>query len=340
MVVDRRSGRIDHQRIADLPQLLSAGDLVVFNNTQVIPARLLGRREATGGAWQGLFLGVDESGAWELLSQTRGKLLPGQRLILHGHSGQPHRVRLQVLGRTAEGHLLVRPDPTVEPPILLGEIGHVPLPPYIRKGADREEDRLRYQTVFASRPGSVAAPTAGLHFSADLLQSLTDKKIGQAFLTLHVGPGTFLPVKVERLADHRMHQEWYQIDEETARKIEDCRARQGRIVAVGTTTVRALESAAEGTHRPSLPPVDGREDSLSPVLSGGTGGLRATDLFIRPGHSFRRVDALVTNFHLPRSTLLVLVCAFAGRDLILRAYQEAVRERYRFFSYGDAMLIL
>jgi S-adenosylmethionine:tRNA ribosyltransferase-isomerase len=314
LVVRRSDGSIAHHTFSDLPTLLAPSDLLVLNDTRVLPARLLGRRQRTGGKWEGLFLGVGKGGVWELLCQTRGRLQEGERVLI-----EPGSLQLQLL-RQHDGHWFARPQedgPALE---LLERHGHTPLPPYIRKGLASEDDRDRYQTIFARHAGAVAAPTAGLHFTSELFSRLDQRGINRAFLTLHVGLGTFQPIKEEDITRHKMHQEWGSLPATTVAAIQDCRASGGRVVSVGTTSVRLLESVA------------------------ATGPLRQwsgdTDLFIYPPYSFRCTDVLLTNFHLPRSTLLLLVAAFAGEELTRAAYQVAVDREYRFFSYGDAMLIL
>lgn len=319
LVLDRATQSIAHHHIIDLPKLLRSRDLLIFNDTRVLPARIYGIRDKTGGKWEGLYLKEHQStSSWEFLATTRGYIHEGEWIILLDRHHQQSPYRLQVVGRTPERHLLARIDPPVAPLHLFEQIGHIPLPHYIRHGIDNDSDRERYQTVFAQSAGSVAAPTAGLHFTPELLMILKEKQIDQAFVTLHVGIGTFQPIKVEKLRNHVMHQEWCQIPRETAHALKCC---MGRRIAVGTTTVRTLESAALSL--PEMGPWQG-----------------STSLFIQPGHQFRAIDGLLTNFHLPRSSLLVLISAFAGRALIRQAYDEAVRLRYRFFSYGDAMLIL
>jgi S-adenosylmethionine:tRNA ribosyltransferase-isomerase len=315
LVLRRADGAICHHHIRDLPTLLKAGDLLVLNNTKVLPARLRGNREATGGKWEGLFLRADANGLWELLSQTRGWLESGEWIAIDSGA-----LRLRLVAKTEEGHWFAQPSESGSPEELLQRYGEMPLPPYIRNGHAEPADRERYQTVFAGRSGSIAAPTAGLHFTPELLNQLADCGIPQAYVTLHVGLGTFQPMQVENVADHRMHSEWCELPAATAEAMQACRQRGGRIVAVGTTTVRVLETAARS----------GAAKSWS----------GETDLFIRPPFSFRAVNALLTNFHLPRSSLLVLVSAFAGIELIRQAYQAAIAEGYRFYSYGDAMLIL
>ncbi len=326
LVVHRARGSFDHRGIRDLPSLLAPGDLLVVNDTKVVPARLVGRRAATGGSWEGLFLRTEaeglHEGAWVLVAQTRGRPAIGERIVLTARDGFD-AVHLELVDRAAGGAWVARPCGTAadEPAeAVLQRVGRVPLPGYIRDGIERDGDRDRYQTVFARAAGSAAAPTAGLHFTEPLFEQLSSQGIAHARVTLHVGLGTFRPLGGERLDDHVMHAEWGECPSETVGAIEQTRQRGGRVVAVGTTAVRTLESAARG-------------GTLSP-WSG------STDLFIRPGFPFRVVDALLTNFHMPRTTLMVLVSAFASRDLVMQAYAEAIRERYRMLSYGDAMLIL
>ncbi|OYP33796.1 tRNA preQ1(34) S-adenosylmethionine ribosyltransferase-isomerase QueA [Rhodopirellula sp. MGV] len=337
MLVNRRSGTIEHHHVRDLPDLLRSEDTLVLNDSRVIPARMIGFRTRTGGRWQGLFLRADaDSGIWEVLTKTRGKLVAGETITVEDRNGLPG-MRLEVVARTNEGHLLVMPRPATEsfgqmssegldedspPHEWLQRYGRVPLPPYIRDGHMVDDDVERYQTVFSKTPGSVAAPTAGLHFTPPLLKQIQSGGTETASVTLHVGLGTFRPVATESLDDHVMHTEWAEISEENAALINERRTAGGRCVAVGTTSVRTLESAAAA--------LDGALDAWS-----GT-----TDLFIRPPYQFKVVDALMTNFHLPKSTLLILVSALAGRELILEAYAKAVESEYRFFSYGDAMLIV
>jgi S-adenosylmethionine:tRNA ribosyltransferase-isomerase len=326
LVVRRQSGAISHHRVYDLPELLRSGDLLILNNTRVVPARLYGVRERTGGKWEGLYLREAAGGLWELMSQTRGRLEPGEWL----NAG----IRLRLVEKTADGHWLAAPEPPGSPLELLERFGHVPLPPYIRKGHDQPGDRERYQTVFAERPGAVAAPTAGLHFTPALLHRLQAAGVERAAVTLHVGAGTFRPVETENIAEHRLHAEWAELPGTTVDAIGACRQRRGRVVAVGTTSVRTLETAARLSFSLSPSGGEGRGETGFGSWSG------ETDLYIYPPFEFRVVDALLTNFHWPRSSLLVLVSAFAGIDLIRRAYEIGLAERYRFYSYGDAMLIL
>ena len=323
MIMDRRSGARQHARFSDLPDRLRPRDLLVVNNTRVIPARLFGRK-ATGGKVEVLILdypgGLERlaaEGAFtaECLVKASKKPPPGSRLYFS------EDLSAEVLTSTAES-LLLRFASRGPFETVLQRIGVMPLPPYIKRGGGHEShrDREDYQTVYASQNGAVAAPTAGLHFTPELMGAIAGRGIAVAALTLHVGYGTFLPVRVGDIRDHRMHAERFRITAAAAEAINRHKADGGRIVAVGTTSVRTLEYASDA---------QGRLRALE-----GT-----NDLYIYPGYRFRMVDAMITNFHLPQSTLLMLVSAFAGRQAVLEAYQEAIRRRYRFFSYGDAMLI-
>ena len=312
LVVRRDAGSLEHLTFRDLPGLLAPNDLLVLNDTKVLPARLVGRRVDTGGRWEALYLG-ERDGVWELLAQTRGYARPGERF--NTDSG----LTLELVGRTDDRHWRMRPDPAGTAGELLPLHGSIPLPPYIRKGTAEAADRERYQTVYADRAGSVAAPTAGLHFTPALLDRLTSAGVRTARVTLHVGLGTFAPVKGDPLA-HRLHAEWCEVTTTTVDAVQAAKAAGGRVIAVGTTTARTLEAAA---------------------VSGELAPFRGESaLFIRPGHRFRVLDGLVTNFHLPRTTLLLLVQSLTGPALLRRAYAEAVAADYRFFSYGDAMLVL
>ncbi len=324
MVVDRRSASIEHYHIRDLPQLLQAGDALVVNDTRVLPARLVGLRQQTGGRFEGLFLSADAQGDWRLLAKTRGKLAAGEEIALLNERLQT-AFALRLLVKEPEGSWIARP--LVEGKLaersaeaLLEEAGRVPLPPYIRGGEMVDADRARYQTVYASTPGAVAAPTAGLHFTPELLARIEASGVTVVRTTLHVGLDTFRPVAAENLEEHPMHSEWCRLTADAVAAIGRAKAAGGRVIAVGTTSVRVLETAARGGR---LEPFEG-----------------PTKLFIRPPFEFQAIDALLTNFHLPRTTLLVLVRTFGGDALIRRAYQEAIREEYRFYSYGDAMLIV
>ena len=314
----RAGGEARHLRFTDLPELLSPGDLLVLNDSRVIPARLLGHKPS-GGRMEALLVEPisgtrpGEPARWVAMAQSSKAIRVGTRVDFGGLGAEVTRV-------AGEGFYELRFDrDEAGLAEALERVGRVPLPPYIRRDPGAA-DRDRYQTVIAREPGSVAAPTAGLHFTSELLARLATRGVERATVTLHVGPGTFLPVRAPRLEDHRMHSERYEVPEDTVRAFDAARRWGGRVVAVGTTAVRTLESAwAEGT------------------LRAGPG---RTDIFIRPGHAFRAVDGLLTNFHLPRSTLLALVCAFGGAERVLTAYREAVAARYRFFSYGDSMAIV
>jgi len=295
MVVDRRSGAISHRMFRELPEFLEPGDLLVLNNSRVIPARLL----TDDGKIELLLFAPLDGGRWRAFARPGKRTLAGHSFAIAGTTAHIESVDPQ------DGTRVVRFDPAPD----LNARGHMPIPPYLGR-EDDAEDRIRYQTVYAREAGSVAAPTAGLHFTPEILGALP-----HTFVTLHVGPGTFLPVRTENLDDHRMHAEEFEVGARAAEAIN----KAGRVVVIGTTTLRVLES---------LPP--------GPV-SAGAG---STDIFIRPGFAFQRTGALLTNFHLPKSTLFVLVCALAGSDLMQKAYREAVHEGYRFFSYGDCMLIL
>jgi S-adenosylmethionine:tRNA ribosyltransferase-isomerase len=319
MVINRQTGSWEHRIFADLPDLLHPRDVLARNITQVVPARLLGHRAATGGKWEGLFLRERHDETWEILAKTRGRPTIGEHIIV----GQDLHLVLEA--RDEAGAWTVRPQRNgtddQSTTALLQRHGHTPLPPYIRHGRETESDRFTYQTIYAQRPGSAAAPTAGLHFTHRVFDQLVQKGITWVDLTLHIGVGTFRPIEAEDLAEHTMHAEWAELSESAAAVLEMRRCEGGRVVAVGTTSARTLEAASAVEKRPR-------------AFSGDT------RLFIQPGHVFGGIDALITNFHLPRSSLLVLVSAFAGLELTRAAYSEAIREQYRFFSYGDAMLII
>jgi len=306
------------RRIRDLPALLAPGDLLVFNDTRVIKARLLGEKP-TGGAVEALVERVLPG--HEVLAHLRASKSPRAGTSLHFSGADGADFEAEVLGRAGPDEALFHLRFPSEPLALLQRFGHVPLPPYITH-ADAPEDELRYQSILAAHPGAVAAPTASLHFDAAMLQALAARGVKRTVITLHVGAGTFQPVRAERLAAHRMHSEWFEVGTEAAMAVTEARAAGGRIVAIGTTAMRALESAALRSGPGALEPCSGE-----------------TDLFITPGFDFRVVDRLLTNFHLPRSTLLMLVSAFAGHGHIMSLYRHAVEARYRFFSYGDCMLL-
>lgn len=329
LVVDRHSegfsvDRVD-RGVSDLPELFRRGDLLVLNDTRVIPARLSLVRK-TGGRVRGLFLEEESPGRWRVMLEGSRRLRVGERLM--PAQGDSNGISIELVESLGRGHWWASVDPTQPAEETLAKIGTTPLPPYIKRtSADRiadAEDQQRYQTVYAKIAGAVAAPTAGLHFTEALLGEIRARGVDVAFVTLHVGLGTFKPIDVDLLQDHTMHSERYEISEATANAINACKARSGRVVAVGTTSVRVLETAAR--------------------LTEGGAEVRAargsTDIFIYPPYKYRVVDALLTNFHLPRSTLLALVMALAGVERIRRAYRHAIDKGYRFFSYGDAMLIL
>ncbi|MEO1496262.1 MAG: tRNA preQ1(34) S-adenosylmethionine ribosyltransferase-isomerase QueA [Planctomycetota bacterium] len=320
--LDRATGEISHHHVRDLPRLLRAGDRLVLNDTKVIPAKLVGHRAKTDGAWQGLVLNVDPDGDWRLVCKTRGTLEEREAVTLTDHDGR-ETLKLWLLDRLEHGQWLARPESDRPAHELLAEVGRVPLPHYIRGGVMADPDIDRYQTVFARKPGAVAAPTAGLHFTKPLLREVERTGVAFSAVTLHVGLGTFRPIS-GKADDHDMHAEWCELSDTAAREINHTRTTGGRIIAVGTTAVRTLETAAAGA-------------TGADAVAACRGD---TDLYIRPPHEFRSVDGLMTNFHFPRTTLLLLVQALGGIEPVRRAYEEAVRERYRFYSYGDAMLIV
>jgi S-adenosylmethionine:tRNA ribosyltransferase-isomerase len=328
MVVDRRRQTIAHHHVRDLPQLLNEGDRLVLNDTKVIRAQLAGTRTQTGGRWQGLFIESTPDGHWKILCKTRGKLTPGETVLLRDPEGRS-TLKLWLMERVEEGQWLAHAETDEPTEAVLERVGRVPLPPYIRGGNMVDEDVASYQTVFAHRPGAIAAPTAGLHFTRELLKTLETHGVGLSRITLHVGLGTFRPIETESVEAHRMHSEWGELTELAAEQLNATRAKGGRAVAVGTTAVRVLETAARNA--------TGSGDSNKPKIPPWQG---TTDLFIRPPFEFRAIDALMTNFHFPRTTLLVLVQTFGGAELIAEAYRQAINEEYRFYSYGDAMLIL
>ncbi|NCC50004.1 MAG: tRNA preQ1(34) S-adenosylmethionine ribosyltransferase-isomerase QueA [Spartobacteria bacterium] len=320
-VVHRAARRWEHRCVRDLPGYLRGGDLLVLNNTKVIPARIFGHKEATGGRVELLLLEEMAPGRWDVLIKSGRRPVAGTRMVLG--SG---RATAEFLEERGQGRAHVRIHS--EEPLLtiLEEEGFPPLPPYISRayntpGGVPPGDRTRYQTIYAEKPGAVAAPTAGLHFTPELFGTLSELGVRRTTVTLHVGIGTFRPVSVEQVADHVMDEERYEVSDDTARMINRTKEDGGRVVAVGSTSVRTLESVAQRHGR----------------MTADSG---RTDVFIYPPYAFRVVDVMLTNFHLPRSTLLMMICALADRELIMAVYEDAVRERYRFFSYGDCMLIL
>ena len=309
LLVDKHTGETRHEIFRNITRYLRPGDLLVCNDTKVIPARLLGEREGTGGHVEVLLLKRREGDVWETLVRPGKKCRPGQRLTFGDG-----RLKAEVLKTVEEGNRLVKftYDGIFEE--VLDALGEMPLPPYI---THKLQDKNRYQTVYARYEGSAAAPTAGLHFTPELLSEIEEMGVGIAYVTLHVGLGTFRPVKEEKILDHHMHSEWYRITQETADRINETKRAGGRILCVGTTSTRTVESAADENR----------------IVHAGDGD---TQIFIYPGYRFKVLDGLITNFHLPESTLIMLVSALAGREHVLAAYEEAVRERYRFFSFGDA----
>jgi S-adenosylmethionine:tRNA ribosyltransferase-isomerase len=332
LVLYRNSGQVAHRQFRDCIGYLEPGDVLVLNNSRVIPARLRGVNFHTGGRFEILLLEEVSHNDWWVMLRPGKRARAGTQIIIRSNCGETTDVRAVVLEKNEEGHRRLRFESSRNILHLLDTLGEVPLPPYISRsdGREMERDRARYQTVFAESPGSVAAPTAGLHFTESFLDEIRLRNVRVCFLTLHVGLGTFAPVKAERLSAHKMHEERFEIPESTARVINEAKQNRRRVIAVGTTTLRVLESVAEISQSqvPSVRPGPGR-----------------TRIFIYPPYNFKIVDALLTNFHLPRSTLLMLVSAFAapnetrGRDLILSTYAQAIEQRYRFFSYGDAMFI-
>jgi S-adenosylmethionine:tRNA ribosyltransferase-isomerase len=310
LCIDRETSDIKHRQFTDFISLINPDDLLVFNNTRVIPARLFGHK-ASGGKVEVLLERVMAEN--QILAQIRSSKAPkaGSFIIFSDAA------KAEILGRKGDFFILAFPK-DIALMSLLDEIGHMPLPPYIKR-EDELSDKERYQTVYSEKQGAVAAPTAGLHFDKALLAEIATKGIDSAKVTLHVGAGTFQPVRTEKIEDHHMHAEYLEVDENVCKKVKACRARGGRVVAIGTTTVRCLETASSS-------------GEISPYKGD-------TDIFIYPGYEFKSVDALLTNFHLPESTLIMLVSAFAGKENILHAYQEAIKNKYRFFSYGDATFI-
>ncbi|MBO4863165.1 MAG: tRNA preQ1(34) S-adenosylmethionine ribosyltransferase-isomerase QueA [Eubacterium sp.] len=329
MVIHRDTGEIEHRSFYDIIEYLNEGDCLVINDTKVIPARLLGVKEETGAAVEVLLLKNKGDNVWECLVKPGKKLKPGARVCFGGSDDTPI-LRGEIIDTVEEGNRLVRFTYEGIWEEVLDRLGEMPLPPYI---THKLKDRDRYQTVYAKNSGSAAAPTAGLHFTEELLKDIEAKGISIARLTLHVGLGTFRPVKVDKIEDHHMHTEYYELSEEAADTINKARRRGGRIISVGTTSTRTLETVgvAQGLHKVAADSGDYKDIKAS---SGWT------DIFIYPGYEFRVVDSLITNFHLPESTLIMLVSAFYDRQSVMKAYESAVKERYRFFSFGDAMILL
>jgi S-adenosylmethionine:tRNA ribosyltransferase-isomerase len=328
LVLHRGDAHVEHRRFRDLLEFLRVGDVLVLNNSRVIPARLRGANAKSGGKFEILLLEENAPNDWWAMLRPGKNARLGTQIILRDAKGEPTKIIATVAEMNEEGHRRLKFSGTPDIRRELDSLGEIPLPPYIEREKLQAEDKERYQTVFAKPAGSVAAPTAGLHFTEKLLDEICTRGIKICFVTLHVGLGTFAPVKAGTLAEHKMHEEYFEVGEEAVRAMNEARKTGGRIIAVGTTSVRVLESVAA------------KNAGKLNVFNG------KTDIFIFPPFRFQIVDALLTNFHLPCSTLLMLVTAFAapdelrGREMVLAAYAEAVRERYRFFSYGDAMLVL
>ncbi len=314
LCLGRRDGAITHRIFHDLPDLLRPGDLLVVNNSKVLPARLIGHKEGTGAVCELLLLRQQKNDEWECLAKPGKRLHPGNRVVFGDGT-----LTAEILVTQEDGNKIVRFSYDTQTLYeKLDAFGKMPLPPYIQK---QLEDQSQYQTVYAKELGSAAAPTAGLHFTSELMEALRARGISFAEVTLHVGLGTFRPVKEDDILDHKMHSEWYSISEDTAQKINAAKQAGGRVIAVGTTSCRTLEAAASRYGRIQ-------------ACSGDT------DIFIYPGYEYKAIDGLITNFHLPESTLIMLVSAFCGYEATMHAYDTAVKERYRFFSFGDAMLIV
>ncbi|MFC1807735.1 tRNA preQ1(34) S-adenosylmethionine ribosyltransferase-isomerase QueA [Candidatus Omnitrophota bacterium] len=316
LVLHRESGTIEHKSFKDLGAFLKKGDLVVLNDTKVFKARLVGKRDGFDGKIELLLSDKLDDNTYSCLAKPARKLKEGTKLLFGDG-----RLRAEIMGYDDE-FKRVRFNANGNLPALLNEIGDVPLPPYIKRNTN-QSDESRYQTIYAKKEGAIAAPTAGLHFTDEILWDLKVSGIDTAFLTLHVGYGTFRPVTEENVLDHKMHKEYFQVSSDVADRVNSAKKKGARVIAIGTTTTRALESFFQGSG-----------DRVQ-----GAGHAGTTDLFVFPGYEFKAVDALLTNFHLPKTTLFMLVSAFAGRENIIRAYEKAIQEKYRFFSYGDAMLI-
>jgi S-adenosylmethionine:tRNA ribosyltransferase-isomerase len=321
LVLNRPSGELIDSQFSKIGDFLLPFDCLVLNDTKVLPARFFGRRTSKGKL-EGLFVTEDGPGVWQVMLKGTRKLTAGQTIYLKDKS-QKDFCRAQILDKSIEGVCKLKISANENALTILDKIGFPPLPPYIKRGTDLHQaqiDKNRYQTVYARRAGAIAAPTAGLHFTDELIEKLKNKHISFAYITLHIGTGTFKPITTATVEQHKMHSERFSINKANAKKINAAKEKGRRIIAVGTTSARTLETVA----------VDSRVEAAS----------GATDLFIRPGYKFKLIDAMITNFHLPRSTLLTLVAAFAGLDNIMRAYRHAIDKRYRFHSYGDAMLII
>ncbi len=321
LVLDRQTGRLIDSKFNQIGRFMRPSDCLVLNDTKVLPARFFARR-ATGGKLEGLFLSQSEPGVWEVMLKGASRIKPHEKLFIKDKT-KTDFCSVELLEKAQAGRCRLQFNVETDAQVVLDKIGFPPLPPYIKRDDDlavAEADRLRYQTVYAQKSGAVAAPTAGLHFTTELIEQLKQQGILFAHVTLHVGTGTFKPISVDSIKEHKIHEEWFSIDEDNAKLINRTKNKVGRIIAVGTTTTRVLETVAIGSK-----------------VKAFTG---ATELFIKPGYKFKITDAMITNFHLPKSTLLAMVAAFAGLDRILAAYRHAIEHHYRFYSYGDAMLIL
>ena len=350
MVIHRDTGEIEHRKFHDIIEYLNPGDCLVINDTKVIPARLLGEKEETGAAIEVLLLkdaseryaelakSEKNTRIWECLVKPGKKMKPGARVVFGKDEATGEALlSAEVIDTVEEGNRIIRFEYDGIWEEVLDKLGEMPLPPYI---THKLQDKTRYQTVYAKNEGSAAAPTAGLHFTSELLKEIEDKGIKIARLTLHVGLGTFRPVKVEKIEDHHMHTEYYELTQEAADIINETRAKGGRVISVGTTSTRTLETVGtlQGLHKnESAVTSDVKSDSFLQEIKPASGW---TNIFIYPGYEFKVVDSLITNFHLPESTLIMLVSAFYNRDDVMAAYEEAVKERYRFFSFGDAMMLI
>ncbi len=350
MVIHRDTGEIEHRKFHDIIEYLNPGDCLVINDTKVIPARLLGEKEETGAAIEVLLLkdaseryaelakSEKNTRIWECLVKPGKKMKPGARVVFGKDEATGEALlSAEVIDTVEEGNRIIRFEYDGIWEEVLDKLGEMPLPPYI---THKLQDKTRYQTVYAKNEGSAAAPTAGLHFTSELLKEIEDKGIKIARLTLHVGLGTFRPVKVEKIEDHHMHTEYYELTQEAADIINETRAKGGRVISVGTTSTRTLETIGtlQGLHKnESAVTSDVKSDSFLQEIKPASGW---TNIFIYPGYEFKVVDSLITNFHLPESTLIMLVSAFYNRDDVMAAYEEAVKERYRFFSFGDAMMLI
>jgi S-adenosylmethionine:tRNA ribosyltransferase-isomerase len=341
LVLDRCNGELTDSWFNKLGDFLHPGDCLVLNDTKVIPARFFARRE-TGAKLEGLFLAEDGQKSWQVMLKRAQRVKTGEHIYIE-HKDKSDFCKALVQQKQDDGVSRLKVEAQADLHTILDNVGFPPLPPYIKRDdnrADAEVDSQRYQTVYAQKPGAVAAPTAGLHFTEQLINQLKQADISLAYLTLHVGTGTFKPINTDKIENHKIHREQFNIDERNAEVINQTKDKGGRVIAVGTTTTRVLETVAVTTCFDTGQPGKFRRGHVSEWRVPFRGARGDTQLFIKPGYKFKIVDAMITNFHLPRSTLLALVAAFAGLEKIMAAYQHAISKRYRFYSYGDAMLIL